>query len=326
MRKGVRAPSRGRLYVRTLRVPPDPLHLLLQFPDLLTEFPVDSLSSCSVDDTLVFIHQLPLDPQHNRLVPHDHPNDIVSGLVSVMMANHLCTLVDGLFEKATGELVLASFTNVTRDLAPRVGHEYDVLQRCVTTNFAEHLEIPSAGSGKPCVGDAVKVDDPGKLGPLPISVKKFIRNIEKQQTPMRTYAVAKGAAIISKTSISLFEVSSNPGISMRTTLLPSRVNSSARWTSVALEPKRVLTGSFEPLARLTNWGQLGWFLVIVTERCTAHRCFPASSRPHDSVTTIRITFQRGNELSGTHAIMMGGSRGGVDRRLLVLASHRGGGL
>ena len=47
--------------------------------------------------------------------------------------------------------------------------------------------------------------------------------------------VAKKAAINLKIS-SGFEVSSNPGVSMRVTALPSRVNSSESWISVVRDP------------------------------------------------------------------------------------------
>jgi len=67
------------------------------------------------------------------------------------------------------------------------------------------------------------------------------------------YVVAKKAAIIFKTSVSLLESSSNPGVSMRMTSLPSRVKRSARWTSVVHDSKFVPTRSLEQLARLTNW-------------------------------------------------------------------------
>ena len=69
---------------------------------------------------------------------------------------------------------------------------------------------------------------------------------------MRAYAVAKKAAIILKMSVSLFEVSSNPGVSMRTTFLPSRANSSASWTSVVHDFKFIPIRRFERLARLIN--------------------------------------------------------------------------
>jgi len=59
------------------------------------------------------------------------------------------------------------------------------------------------------------------------------------------YVVTKKAAIIFKTSVSLLEVSSNPGVSIRTTSLPSRVNRFARWTSVVHDSRFIPTRSFE---------------------------------------------------------------------------------
>ena len=70
---------------------------------------------------------------------------------------------------------------------------------------------------------------------------------------MCTYAVAKKAAIIFRISASLVEVSSNPGVSMRVTALPSRVSLSARWISAVHDSKPVPTRRFESLARLMNW-------------------------------------------------------------------------
>ena len=67
-----------------------------------------------------------------------------------------------------------------------------------------------------------------------------------------TYAVAKKAAIISKMSESLRTVSSNPGVSMRVTLLPSRMNLFASWTSAVHESTPIPTRRLEPLARLMN--------------------------------------------------------------------------
>ena len=67
------------------------------------------------------------------------------------------------------------------------------------------------------------------------------------------YVVAKKAVIISKISVSLFEVLSNPGVSMRTTVRPSRVNSFESWTLSVHDSKPTPTCRFEPLARLINW-------------------------------------------------------------------------
>ena len=105
------------------------------------------------------------------MVFHDRPNDIVSKLGGVVVPGHSGALVKGWFERATEEFVLASFTDLTRDCAPHIGHENDVLQRRVTAEFAERPEIPSGGSGKSTVGDAVDIDDSGKLSPFLVPVE-----------------------------------------------------------------------------------------------------------------------------------------------------------
>ena len=69
---------------------------------------------------------------------------------------------------------------------------------------------------------------------------------------MGPYVAARKAAMIFKISVSLFEVSSNPGVSMRVTTLPSRVNLPASWTSAVHDSNPVPTRKFDPLARLIN--------------------------------------------------------------------------
>ena len=68
----------------------------------------------------------------------------------------------------------------------------------------------------------------------------------------RTYVVAKKAAIIFKLVVSL-----NPGVSMRVTAFPLRMNSFASLTSVVHDSNPVATRRSEPLARLINWRQPG---------------------------------------------------------------------
>ena len=89
------------------------------------------------------------------------------------MSNDLCAIIEGRPEKVTGEFFLASFANLVRDLAPHVGNDDDILQRGVTAEFTEHLEIQSGGSGEPAVRDAVDVDDSGKLKSFLISIEKI---------------------------------------------------------------------------------------------------------------------------------------------------------
>ena len=70
------------------------------------------------------------------------------------------------------------------------------------------------------------VDDSCKLRPILVPRIKFHITHDYKIT-IYTYVVAKKLAIILKISVSLLVVSSNPGVSMSTTRLPSRSNSSA---------------------------------------------------------------------------------------------------
>ena len=90
---------------------------------------------------------------------------------------------------------------------------------------------------------------------------------------------AKKAAIVCNISVSLFEVSSNPGVSMRTTLRPSRVNPSESWTSAVQDSNPIPTRRFEPLARLINWKRLGEFMAVVTEQVLLTDVFPLPVAP-----------------------------------------------
>ena len=97
------------------------------------------------------------------------------------------------------------------------------------------------------------VDNSRELRPLLVSDPGFRTSGNYSEGSLRrTHAVAKKSAIIFNTSVSLFVVSSNPGVSMRTTRLPSRVNSLASCTSSVHEVRFTPTGRFEWLARLMN--------------------------------------------------------------------------
>lgn len=89
------------------------------------------------------------------------------------MSDNSGTHIEGRFERATGEFFLANFTDLVRNRAPHVGGENDILQRRVTAEITEHLEIPSGGSGEPAVGDAVDVDESGKLKSFLISIEQI---------------------------------------------------------------------------------------------------------------------------------------------------------
>ena len=76
--------------------------------------------------------------------------------------------------------------------------------------------------------------------------------------------MVKKAAMSFKISVSLCVVSSNPGVSIRMTLRPSRVNTFASATSAVHDPKPLAIARFELLAILMNWEGAGQFLVITT--------------------------------------------------------------
>ena len=142
-------------------------------PDLLIEFLVSSFYSGCANDILGFTHRFSLDLRRDRVVLRDLPNDVVSILGIVAIANHLCTLVEGRFEEGTSEFALDSFTDIARSPTPHIGDENEVLQGRVIAKFTEDPEIPSGYPGNPLVGDAVDIDDPRKLGPFPVPVQKF---------------------------------------------------------------------------------------------------------------------------------------------------------
>ena len=92
---------------------------------------------------------------------------------------------------------------------------------------------------------------PVSVDPLPYLLRGSFRGTGKRRMSMCAYLVAKKAVIISKISVPSFEVSSNPGVSMRVTVPPSRVSSES-WTSGMHGPEPAASRRFEPLARLIN--------------------------------------------------------------------------
>ena len=128
----------------------------------------------SVDETLVSIHQPPLDLQHDRAA---HRNDLLNGTVSGLggteMPNHLCALLEDRFEKVGREFLFSSFADLASDCAPHVGDKNNVLQRMFATKLAEHPEIPSGNSSEPPVGEAMDVDGSRKHKSFLVSVMRF---------------------------------------------------------------------------------------------------------------------------------------------------------
>ena len=120
---------------------------------------------------------------------------------------------------------------------------------------------------------------PASVEPLSYLLRSSVQGEQETTNATWTHVVAKKVAIVLKISVSLLEVSSNPGVSMRVTLLPSRVNLSATWTSSVHDSKPVPTRRFEPLARLINWRQLSEFLVITTKNPVLTEVFPLVVAP-----------------------------------------------
>jgi len=79
-----------------------------------------------------------------------------------------------------------------------------------------------------------------------------VQIVDERGRNVRAYVLAKKAAIFFKMSVSLFVVSSNPGVSMRTARLPSSTNSSASWTSSVQDSRSTPIRKFEWLTRLMN--------------------------------------------------------------------------
>ena len=148
-------------------------HLSLLFSDQRIDFLVDNISSGRVDNSLPFVHYLPLDLQHDWVIPDNRPYNIVSGFGCVVIADHLGALVEDRFKKFTGQFVLAILTVLGGNLAPHVGDEDDVLQCRVAAKLTKHPEIPSGHSGELFVGDPVDVDNSGKLTPSLVPIKRF---------------------------------------------------------------------------------------------------------------------------------------------------------
>ena len=67
-----------------------------------------------------------------------------------------------------------------------------------------------------------------------------------------TYEVARNAAIILKTSVSLLTVSSNPGVSIKTTRRPSKLKTLPGCTLSVQDWSPWLTARLDPLMRLMN--------------------------------------------------------------------------
>ena len=96
----------------------------------------------------------------------------------------------------------------------------------------------------------MEVDNPREFESVPIPIQTLSQR--SQQVKRCAHVVAKNAAISFRISVSLLYVSSKPGVSTRSTRWPSRVNSSASWTSAVQDFKFVPMRRLEPLLALMS--------------------------------------------------------------------------
>ena len=167
-----------------------------------------------------------------------------------MVTGKLCTLFEGRCEVDFSEFLFTSFTDVLFASSPHICHKDDVLQRWDSAEPLEHFGVPYGHSSEPIIGNAVNVKGPGEFGPVLIPGRAVDGRDPKLNNC--THVTAKDAAIPPKVSESLALVSSKPGVSMRDTHHPSRVNSFATWTSAVHDFRFFPTRSCEPLAILMN--------------------------------------------------------------------------
>jgi len=111
-----------------------------------------------------------------------------------------------------------------------------------------------------------------------------------------THVVARKLAIVWRTSVSLRVVSSNPGVSIKTTRRPSRSKDPAICTALVQDRNPLPTTRSDPLMRLMNCGsrpgqggihnELAWQYTTAGE--TAYRGLSASRRTHNAIGPSRL--------------------------------------
>ena len=129
------------------------------------------------------------------------------------------------------------------------------------------------------------------------------KKIERQKAT-HTYMAAKKAAIIFKISVSLFALSSNPGVSIRVTVLPSRVKLSTNPTRAVHNSGPIPIRRFETLARLINWTDSRRVSGHYHRMYFTYSCFATSGYTHDPAVTIKTIFRQEGRLPYTYAILM----------------------
>ena len=96
----------------------------------------------------------------------------------------------------------------------------------------------------------MKKNNPAQLAPVLVpAITQWCDNLKK----INTYVAVRKSAISSRTSVSVLNVSSKPGVSMSVIVFPSRTNGLDACTFVVHDSRPEPTGKFELLRRFVNY-------------------------------------------------------------------------
>ena len=141
-----------------------------------------------------------------------------------------------------------------------------------------------------------------------------------------TYVVSKNEPIDFKISVSLLEVSSNPGVSKRTTFRPSKWNGGATWISLVHDCKPAPTPKSLPLAKLINYRQRSSATQHARHKKT-HSRLSAPRWAHYAVKTVSAERKQISHFRPTQSLLSPGltrcpatnwDSGNQSRRLVVV--------
>lgn len=247
-------------------------HLLLVELLLLNQPLVQLLSRRSLQNILLLIHNLSLNLQNRGPVAEDIADHRLRGNHGPVVSKHLRALIQYALEKEVfaGELPLTRLTTFLADFAPHVGQDDYVLEGAVAAELAEHTEVARRGSAHAEIRDTVNVDDAGELLAFLIP-ERVERELESSRLVDRwTHEWPKKSAIILRISVSLFVVSSKPGVSTRVTVRPSSEKGAATPMAFVQENNPLLIFISDPLTMLMNCTDSG--RRSVERRATVKRC------------------------------------------------------
>ena len=145
----------------------------------------------------------------------------------IVVTNELGTFVGGQLEKIGDELALTGLPNTPRNIVLHVCHDDDVPKHLFSAKLAEHPEVACRNLPYPWIRNVVDMYNSPESRTSPVRTKKGTKT---------KYFISRKATIVLRTPVSLWMVSSKPGVSMSTTFHPSTTNSSDSWTSVVHNP------------------------------------------------------------------------------------------